>query len=352
MYEELFLIYEKMESLKFGIIGCSRIAKRSVIPAIIKSEFAELEIIGSRSLDKAKEFANEFHCEKFGTYEDVISDDSVDVVYISTPIDTHAKWSNKATAAGKHVYVEKSSTYNLESAMEMVESAKKNNVRLMEGFMFRFHPQHQKVKELIKEGKIGEIKSFNGIFGFPAFPEGDIRYDSGFLEDSGCYPICASRMIFGEEPLGVFCNQKKIPESSVDVGGSAILVYANGKIATITYSNGSYYQAKYEVWGTDGVISLDRAYSVPPDFSTKVTLQYNTENNWNGRKNEIFEIEPKDHFLEMLDTFCMEITGTKKAPFDFEQELLNQARVMFGAKSSANGSKKAFWFEDYPITNI
>ena len=199
--------------------------------------------------------------------------------------------------------------------------------------MFRFHPQHQKVKELIKEGKIGEVKSFNGIFGFPAFPDGDIRYDSGFLRDSGCYPICASRIIFGEEPLGVFCSQKKIPESSVDVGGSAILVYENGKTATITYSNGSYYQAKYEVWGTDGVISLDRAYSVPPDFTTKVTLQYNTENNWEGRRTEIFEIEPKDHFLEMLDTFCMEITGTKKAPFDFEQELLNQAKAIQAVRS-------------------
>jgi NDP-hexose-3-ketoreductase len=342
-----------MKTIKFGIIGCSRIAKRSVIPAIIKSEFAELEIIGSRSTDKAKEFASEFNCEKFGTYEDVILDDSVDVVYISTPIHTHAEWSNKATAAGKHVYVEKSSTNDLKSAIEMVESAKENNVRLMEGFMFRFHPQHQKVKELIKEGKIGEVKSFNGIFGFPAFPESDIRYDSGFLRDSGCYPICASRMIFGEEPLGVFCSQKKIPESSVDVEGSAILVYENGKTATITYSNGSYYQAKYEVWGTDGVISLDRAYSIPPDFTTKVTLQYNTENNWDGRKNEIFEIEPKDHFLEMIDAFCMEITGTKKAPFDFEQELLNQARVMFAASHSANQTlSKAFWFEDYPNTNV
>ena len=336
----------KMESLKFGIIGCSRIAKRSVIPAIIKSDFAELEIIGSRSSDKAKEFAKEFNCKKFGTYDDVISSDSVDVVYISTPIDTHAEWSNKATAAGKHVYVEKSSTDNLKTAEKMVESAKENNVRLMEGFMFRFHPQHQKVKELIKEGKIGEIRSFNGIFGFPAFPEGDIRYDSGFLRDSGCYPICASRMIFDEEPLGVSCIQKMIPESSVDVGGSAILFYENGKTATITYSNGSYYQAKYEVWGTDGVISLDRAYSVPPDFTTKVTLQYNTENNWDGRHTETFEIEPKDHFLEMLDTFCMEITGTKKAPFDFEQELLNQAKIMFAVSSSASPPEKVFWFKD------
>jgi dTDP-3,4-didehydro-2,6-dideoxy-alpha-D-glucose 3-reductase len=335
-----------MTPLKFGIIGCSRIAKRSVIPAIQKSEFAELEIIGSRSTDKAKEFAKKFNCEKFGTYDDVISSDSVDVVYISTPIDKHAEWSNKATAAGKHVYVEKSSTDNLKTAEKMVESAKENNVRLMEGFMFRFHPQHQKVKELIKEGKIGEIRSFNGIFGFPAFPEGDIRYDSGFLRDSGCYPICASRMIFDEEPLGVSCIQKMIPESSVDVGGSAILFYENGKTATITYSNGSYYQARYEVWGTDGVISLDRAYSVPPDFTTKVTLQYNTENNWDGRHTETFEIEPKDHFLEMLDTFCMEITGTKKAPFDFEQELLNQAKVMFAVSSSASPPEKVFWFKD------
>ena len=334
-----------MKSLKFGIIGCSRIAKRSVIPAIIKSNFAELEIIGSRSSDKAKEFAKEFNCEKFGTYEDVISSDSVDVVYISTPIDTHAEWSNKATAAGKHVYVEKSSTYNLKTAEKMVESAKENNVRLMEGFMFRFHPQHQKVKELIKEGKIGEIRSFNGIFGFPAFPEGDIRYNSGCLRDSGCYPICASRMIFDEEPLGVSCIQKMIPESSVDVGGSAILFYKNGKTATITYSNGSYYQARYEVWGTDGVISLDRAYSVPPDFTTKVILQYNTENNWDGRHTETFEIEPKDHFLELLDTFCMEITGIKKAPFDFEQELLNQAKVMFAVSSSASPPEKVFWFK-------
>ena len=350
----------KMKPLKFGIIGCSRIAKRSVIPAIIKSEFAELEIIGSRSKDKAEEFAKEFKCEKFGTYEDVISDDSVDVVYISTPIDTHAEWSNKATTVGKHVYVEKSSTNDLKTAKEMVKSAKENNVRLMEGFMFRFHPQHQKVKELIKEGKIGEVKSFNGIFGFPAFPEGDIRYDSGFLMDSGCYPICASRMIFDEEPLGVFCKQKKIPwkkkpEYSIDVEGSAILFYENDKTATITYSNGSYYQAKYEVWGTDGVISLDRAYSVPSDFRTKITLQYNTENNWDGRQKEIFEIEPKDHFLEMLDTFCMEITGTKKAPFNFEQELLNQARTMFAANSSASNlsdSKTAFWFKDQPNTNV
>ena len=342
-----------MEPLKFGIIGCSRIAKRSVIPAIIKSEFAELEIIGSRLTDKAKEFAKEFNCEKFGTYEDVISDDSVDAVYISTPIGTHAELSNKAAAAGKHVYVEKSSTYFLNYAKEMVETAKQNNVRLMEGFMFRFHPQHQKVKELINENKIGDIVTFNASFGFPSFPEGDIRYSDlrggGFLNDSGCYPICASRMIFDEEPISVGCRLQYIQVNgitdSVDVKGTSFLIYENNKTASITFGNGNYYQAKYEVWGTNGIISADRAYSVPSDFTTKISLQYNTANNWESRRNDTFEIKPKDHFLEILDIFCMEITKTKNAPYNFEDELLKQAKVMQAHRRSSDTGKQIFLSE-------
>jgi predicted dehydrogenase len=214
--------------------------------------------------------------------------------------------------------------------------------------MFRSHPQHQKVKELINDGKIGEMESFNGVFGFPAFPEGDIRYDAGlgggFLNDSGCYPICASRMIFNEEPVTVGC-QFNLNSAGVDVKGTSFLIYKNQKSATITYGNGNYYQAKYEVWGSDGVISLDRAYSVPSDFTTKVNLQHNTENNWEGRRNEIFEIQPKDHFLEILDTFCMEITGSEKTPFNFEEELLNQAKVMEAHRQSAI-TAKMIWLSE------
>ena len=299
--------------IRFGIIGCSRIAKRSVIPAIIKSKFAEIEIIGSRSPNRAKTFCDEFNSKKFGTYEDVLSDDSVDAVYISTPIGTHEDWTIKAASAGKHILCEKSSTTSFESAKKMIENSKQNNVRIMEGFMFRFHPQHQKVKDLINNNKIGDLVSFNGTFGFPAFPEGDIRYNKelggGFLNDSGCYPVYASRMVFNEEPLAVFHTNVLDPKTGVDVKGTSLLIYENEKTATITYGNGNYYQAKYEIWGSDGIISLDRAYSVPPDFTTKVSLQYNIENNWDGRRNKIFEINPTDHFLEMIDTFCMEING-------------------------------------------
>ena len=321
-----------MDSLRFGIIGCSRIAKRSVIPAILKSEFAELQMIGSRSVDRAKEFSSEFNCKNYGTYEDVISDESVDAVYISTPIGTHEEWAIKAANAGKHIHCEKSSTTSFESAKKMIENSKQNNVRIMEGFMFRFHPQHQKVKDLINNNKIGDLVSFNGTFGFPAFPEGDIRYNKklggGFLNDSGCYPICASRMIFEEEPIGVSCNLSIDAKAGVDVRGTSYMIFDKEKTASVTYGNGNHYQSKYNVWGSGGIISLERAYSVPPDFKTSVNIQSNTENTWDGTKNENYEINPTDHFLEMINVFCLEITGKKKSSFSFEQELENQAKVM------------------------
>ena len=339
----------KLNPLKFGIIGCSRIAKKSIIPAILKSEFAELEMIGSRSVEKSKEFSTEFNCKKNGTYDDVISDDSINAVYISTPIGTHAELAMKAASAGKHVYCEKSATDSFTSAKEMVECSKNNNVRIMEGFMFRFHPQHKKVKELINNKKIGNLDSFYGSFGFPSFPEGDIRYNKelggGFLNDSGCYPICASRMIFDQEPLSVFSHNSIDSKTGVDVKGTSILTYKNNKTASITYANGNYYQTKYEVWGSEGVISLDRAYSVPSDFITKINLQYNIENSWEGRKNEIIKVEPTDHFLEMIDIFCMEINTNGKLSLNFEKELLNQAKVMEAHRLS-NLSHKEQYLDD------
>ena len=325
--------------LRFGIIGCSGIAKKSTIPAIQNSEFAELVMIGSRSKDKAEKFANEFNCEHFGTYDDVLTNDSLDAVYISTPIGTHEEWAIKAANAGKHILCEKSSTTSFNSAKKMINACNDNNVRVMEGFMFRFHPQHQKVRELINDNSIGELFSFNGIFTFPTLPDGDIRYNSkiggGFLYDSACYPICASRMIFEHEPIGVSCTMLQDPKTGVDIKGASHMTYNDEKMASITYCNGSFYQAKYQVLGTKGIISLKRAYSVPADFKTNVDIQYTHKNDWASTENKTFEISPENHFSIMINTFCQEITGDKRAPFNFEEDMKNQARVIEAHKISS-----------------
>ena len=195
--------------IKFGVIGCSRISQRSVIPAIINSKNSEIEMIGSRSLEKAEQFSNEFNCEKFGNYDDVISNNDVDVVYISTPIGTHEEWIKKAASAGKHILCEKSSTDSFDSAKKIIKSCKNNNVRILEALAFRFHPQHEKIKNLISN-ELKEIQNFYGIFGFSPPPNDDIRWNKtlggGVLNDVSCYPICASRMVFQTEPISVSSN--------------------------------------------------------------------------------------------------------------------------------------------------
>ena len=118
------------------------------------------------------------------------------------------------------------------------------------------------------------------------------------------------------------------------------MTYENEKTASITYGNGNYYQSKYSLWGSEGVISLERAYSVPPDFKTNVNIQYSAEKKWNDKKNENYEINAADHFSEMINIFCSEINSNEESSFNFEEELENQAKVMEAHRISS--SEKRF----------
>lgn len=316
--------------LRFGIIGCSRIAYSSTIPAILESEYAEIEIIGSRTKAKANKFAKKFDCKKYGNYQDVLNDNNVDVVYISVPVGLHEKWSILAARAGKHILCEKSSTTSYKSAKKMILEAKKNRVRIMEGFMFRFHPSIQKVSEVIKKNKIGKIFSFQSRYGFPAISKKDIRYQKelggGILNDAGCYPICASRILFNEEPKSVYCNLITEQKNKIDEFANILLTFQDGKISEMNVGYGLFYQSIYEIWGSKGMLSLSRAYNIPSNMTA--SLKINTE------KSLEIQINPINHFKLMIDNFSKEILGIKKCEFEFERDLLNQAKVLEAARRS------------------
>lgn len=316
--------------LRFGIIGCSRIAYSSTIPAILESEYAEIEIIGSRTKAKANKFAKKFDCKKYGNYQDVLNDNNVDVVYISVPVGLHEKWSILAARAGKHILCEKSSTTSYKSAKKMILEAKKNRVRIMEGFMFRFHPSIQKVSEVIKKNKIGKIFSFQSRYGFPAISKKDIRYQKelggGILNDAGCYPICASRILFNEEPKSVYCNLITEQKNKIDEFANILLTFQDGKISEMNVGYGLFYQSIYEIWGSKGMLSLSRAYNIPSNMTA--SLKINTE------KSLEIQINPINHFRLMIDNFSKEILGIKKCEFEFERDLLNQAKVLEAARRS------------------
>ncbi len=315
--------------IRFGVIGCSNIANNSIIPAIKSSSIAELTIVGSRSIAKAKSYAEKFHCESFGSYEDVLSS-AVDVIYISLPNSLHEKWVVEAAKSGKHVLCEKPSTTSLESAKKMVAECKNNEVRLMEAFMFRFHPQHNKVQELITSGRLGSVISLQGIYGFAMPSDDNIRFNKylggGVLNDAGCYPICASRMVFKAEPLEISCNLDVDEKSGVDTRCTAMLIYPGNRVATMCVGYGMFYQSTYSIWGTGGMLSLNRAYNVPIDMSTTITLNY-------GNNNEMFSSAPVNQYLLMVDEFCKELQSCG-ATFNFEDDLIKQARAMEAARIS------------------
>ena len=313
-----------IKKIKFGVIGCSNIAKKSVLPAILSSKNAEISIIGSRSKKKSESFSKIFSCKKFGTYDDVVNSKEIDAVYISLPVGLQKEWIIKSAKLGKHVLCEKSSTDSFESAKEIISICKKNSVRLMEGFMFRFHPQHKKVKELIHEDQLGELYSFHGEYGFPMPNDNNIRLNDklggGVLNDAGCYPVCASRMLFDDEPVKVYCNLLKNKKYSVDLQFNGTLIFPNDKIASMHVGYDLRFQSIYNLWGKKGKIHLSRAYNVPPNDKTLITLE-------TDEKQQI-EIESVDHFRIMVETFCSELQGNQISDYNFEDDLLNQAKIM------------------------
>jgi predicted dehydrogenase len=286
-------------------------------------------MIGSRSREKALEYCKEFGCDSYGTYEEVLENRNIDAVYISLPIGLHEQWTIKSAEAGKHVLCEKSSTTSLESAKKMVKVCKENKVRLLEGFMFKYHPQHKQVLDLIQKGSLGELLTFQGNFCFP-FPDKDnIRMkqelECGVLNDAACYPIYASRMLFAEEPISVFCNLKKDNKTGVDTKADILLTYPNGKSAFASSAFGAQYRSTYSLLGTNAHLETQRAYSVPIDMETKISLTTN------DHVDEI-KFSPADHFKLMLEDFCNELCNGKTK--DYESDLLAQARILEAARLS------------------
>jgi dTDP-3,4-didehydro-2,6-dideoxy-alpha-D-glucose 3-reductase len=316
-------------TFKIGIIGCSRVAKNKFIPAVNSLDSISIDSVGSRSISKAEEWAKEIDCDNYGNYEDVISSD-IDCVYISLPDGLHEEWSIKAAKAGLHVLCEKTSTTSYESAKKIVDVCRSNNIRILECFSFRFHPQHNTVIELIKKNKIGDIKNFTGNFGYPKPNNENIRLrkelGGGILNDACCYPICASRMIFQEEPIGVMSNLTIDPILGVDVSSSVFLHY-NKKNAIAESGFDRNFKSNYEIWGSKGNIILNRAYAVPSNFETKIKLEKDDEN-------EIIKNIPVDQTAIMIKTFYEEIMKINKSDFNFEVELLSQAKVMEAVRIS------------------
>ncbi|MFD1849735.1 Gfo/Idh/MocA family protein [Oceanobacillus bengalensis] len=255
-----------MKKVRWGVLSTAGIAQAQLIPAFQRANNAEVTAISSGSgIEKAATVAKKLSIEKsYGSYEQLLDDSDIDAVYIPLPNHLHKEWVMKAAEKGKHILCEKPAALNMEELLEMEQACAKHQVIFMEAFMYFFHAQHERVREIINSGEIGDVKLIRAGFSFPLHEEGNIRYQfkegGGSMYDIGCYTIHTLRNILEAEPLTVQAHAVIHQKFAVDTDVVAYLQFPNGIRAMFDISFGLTNRSEYEVIGTKGKITVPRAY--------------------------------------------------------------------------------------------
>ncbi len=259
----------KKLSVKWGILGTANISKR-LAPAIKNSKNGKLQAIASRNSEKAKKFSKEFGIPtNYGDYDKLLEDEQVDAIYIPLPNHLHKEWTLKAVKQGKHVLCEKPFALTEKEAKEMFKAGEESNVKIMEAFMYRFNPRIDRIKELMQEGILGDIKYLD--FNFSHTLEEKLTRENnyrirqseggGALYDLGVYGINTINYLLDEEPEKILVSKAiKKDDKDIDRVLELLLQYKEKKIAKITASFQSY--GNYlMVSGSDGILEATKIVS-------------------------------------------------------------------------------------------
>ena len=249
--------------LNWGLLSTARI-NRALITPLQASPRNRLTAVASRDLAHAQAYAAERNIPRaFGSYEALLADPDIDVVYISLPNSLHAEWAIKAVEAGKHVLCEKPLATTVEDVDAMADAARKAGVVLAEAFMYRHHPQTLKVKELVEGGAIGRLQVIRGGFTFPLADPANVRLapalGGGSIWDIGCYPISYTRTVAGTAPAEVF-GWGETGESGVDVVFAGQMRFPNGVLGQFDCGFRSPERMLMEFLGSEGAISLTNSF--------------------------------------------------------------------------------------------
>jgi predicted dehydrogenase len=317
------------DRLRFGVIGCASIARQSFLPALMKSVSADLVAVASRSRKKAKSFSSLFNCEAVHGYDNLLTRKDIDAVYIATPIGIHAEWSIASAQAGKHVLCEKTLATNVDETQLILETCEKYGVAVFEAFAYQFHPQHAAVRKIVEQGQIGETVLFQAWFGFPPI-NSNHRYDpvlgGGALLDAGAYTVHAARHFYNREPVRIQASLD-YGEKLVDIHGSVLLDFGNRQTAFLAFGFDNMYRNSYSIWGTKGMVTLTRAFSIPPILSPTIILEQQSY-----REERI--LPTYDQFLGEIEIFSSGYNDSDKCR-RWREDSLGQAQTLEAIRQSA-----------------
>jgi len=316
--------------VRWGIIGTAKIALTKVIPAMQRSPSCEIMAIASRDLAKAKAAAGGLNIPNaYGSYEEMLADNSIEVVYIPLPNHLHVPWTIKAAEAGKHVLCEKPVALNADQARTLMDVRNRTGVRIQEAFMVRTHPQWLETRRLIQTGRIGTLKSITGFFSYfnpdPANIRNQLDLGGGGLMDIGCYPINLSRWMFEAEPRRVLGLIERDSVFGTDTLTSAILDFPQGH-STFTCSTLLAPYQRMIFLGAKGRIEVLIPFNAPNDRPTQILLD-----------DEVIEFPVCDQFEIQASLFSQALRENREQPIPLEDAINNMAVIDAVFRSATTG---------------
>jgi xylose dehydrogenase (NAD/NADP) len=315
--------------LRLGVLGAAKIALGGIIPAAARTEKVEVAAVGTRGGKKLREVREAApEVELFEDYDSLIEGADVEAIYVPLPNSMHVEWTLKALAAGKHVLCEKPFSLEGEEAARAVEAAARDGLTLMEGFMFRLHPQTLRLRKLLSEGAVGGVRQAIAEFGHQLDDLEDVRgigsLGGGSLGDVGCYCVSALRLAFGGEPLRASAFAR-FDEEGADRELAGVLEFDAG-LGIVSSSISSARRERMEVVGEEGRISLDAPFRADKEGGTIEITR--------GGETSTETFEGADPYRAELEEFAAAIREGRE-PAVGPREILGNARAISALLDSA-----------------
>ena len=323
------------QNVRWGVLSTSNIGRRAVLPAIQRSSNGELLAVASRDAEKARVFAGELGIPRAYTgYQQLLADPEIEAVYIPLPNSMHREWTIKAAQASKHILCEKPLALSAAECAEMDAAARANGVLLMEAFMYRFHPQTERVIELLRQGLVGEPRLIHAAFTFHLTNPANIRLQAnlggGGLMDVGCYCVNVSRTLFASEPIEV---QAFAGWSAAGVDEQLIgsLRFPGGRDAQFDSALTLARRESYQVVGPDGVIEVPVAF-LPGHSDTIIRIRDSA-----GERSEA--ITGIDEYQLMVEHFAACVRGQATLRYPPAEAAANMRTIEALYRSARNGGR-------------
>jgi predicted dehydrogenase len=325
--------------LRFGVLSTANIGLKKVIPAMQQGEHTTVAAIASRDLAKAREAATRLGIPTaYGSYEELLADPDIDAIYNPLPNQLHVPWTAKAAEAGKHVLCEKPLSMTVAEAKTLLDVRARTGVKICEAFMIRSAPQWLRVRQLLGDGRIGEIRAVNAHFSYfnvdPVNIRNQIETGGGALYDIGCYCIQASRFAFGEEPGRVVALVESDLQLGTDRLTSAILDFRSGQ-AIFTCSTQLIPYQRVQFLGSRGRIELEIPFNAPGDRATRLFIDATGDLTFSGITMETFPAS--DQYTLQGDAFARAVRDNTEVPVPLEDSIANMAVIEAIFRSGKSG---------------